>query len=84
VFAAEIGEPRGRREFNILGDTVNIASRLTSRAQWGQTLITKKVYQSVRSEPSDEVPIAFTDLGRVALKGKERDMQIYEVTADVP
>lgn len=80
VFAAEIGEPRGRREFNILGDTVNIASRLTSRAQGGQTLITKKVYQSVRSELGVEDTLAFTDLGRVALKGKEREMQIYEVT----
>ncbi|NJN43739.1 MAG: adenylate/guanylate cyclase domain-containing protein [Anaerolineae bacterium] len=33
TFSAEIGEPRGRREFNVLGDTINTAARLMNRAE---------------------------------------------------
>ncbi len=71
VFAAEIGETRGRREFNILGDTVNIAARLMSRAGHNQILMTEKAYtplqDTYRVEP----------LGLFSLKGKSHPVPLF-------
>lgn len=64
VFAAEIGEPRGRREFNILGDPVNTAARLMTHAARNQILLSKEVYERLSDRYSCE------SLGDIALKGK--------------
>jgi class 3 adenylate cyclase len=71
VFAAEIGEPRGRREFNVLGDTVNTAARLMSRATAGQILVTEAVYTEVAQSFDCD------SLGPVSLKGKSVPVPIY-------
>jgi class 3 adenylate cyclase len=47
VFAAEIGEPRIRREFNLLGNTVNVAARLMGRAIGNRILMTEAMTQPV-------------------------------------
>lgn len=75
VFAAEIGEKRGRREFNILGDCVNTAARLMARADDHTILITGKV--------ADELDNRFEleDMGQVQLKGKAAPVQLYKVIA---
>lgn len=64
VFAAEIGEPRGRREFNILGDTVNIAARLMSRAPDNQILVNQAAYKQLKGQYPCQA------IGELALKGK--------------
>jgi len=64
VFAAEIGEPRGRREFNVLGDPVNTAARLALRATQGQILMTEQVYGAIAPQ------FDCRPLGKLALKGK--------------
>jgi class 3 adenylate cyclase len=74
VFAAEIGEPRGRREFNILSDAVNTAARLMARAELGQILMTG----AVRNELADRFTLE--DLGAVSLKGKAAPQNIYSVS----
>jgi class 3 adenylate cyclase len=74
VFAAEIGEPRGRREFNILSDVVNTAARLMARAEVGQILIT----QAVNIELGGRFNL--DDLGAMALKGKAAPQPIFNVT----
>ena len=71
VFTAEIGEPRGRREFNVLSDTVNTAARLMSRAQYSQILMTQAVYDAVKHQFQCE------DLGAVSLKGKATPTPLY-------
>lgn len=71
VFAAEIGEPRGRREFNILGDPVNTAARLMTRAAPNQILMTGSVYQAIASRFDCD------SLGKVALKGKSAAVDIF-------
>jgi class 3 adenylate cyclase len=71
VFAAEIGEPRGRREFNILSDTVNTAARLMSKAAKGQVLISEAVYQHAQRR------FECAPLGALALKGKAAPVPIY-------
>ncbi len=71
VFSAEIGEPRGRREFNVLGDTVNTAARLMSKAARNQILMTEAVYSAVRERIDCEA------LGAILLKGKAAPVPIY-------
>jgi adenylate cyclase len=75
VFAAEIGEPRGRREFNILGDTVNTAARLMGRALANQILLT----ETVQREVADLMPCEA--LGQMTLKGKAALEPIYALPA---
>ena len=64
VFAAEIGDPAGRREFNILGDTVNTAARLMGRAVGNRILMTDSVYQLIAPH------FKCDPLGAMPLKGK--------------
>ena len=73
TFAAEIGELRGRREFNVLGDTVNTAARLMNRATTGQILLTGRVYDAVKEAFECE------SLGSVPLKGKAAPTPIYSL-----
>lgn len=71
VFAAEIGEPRGRREFNILGDTVNTAARLMSRAVANQILLTEHIYQEIAHRFVCEA------LPPISLKGKAAPVPLF-------
>ncbi|MGF1458004.1 MAG: adenylate/guanylate cyclase domain-containing protein [Leptolyngbyaceae cyanobacterium] len=71
VFAAEIGERRGRREFNILGDTVNTASRIMSRAGENEIWMNKSVYNSIKDDFSTVA------LGDFSLKGKSGPQPIF-------
>lgn len=72
-FVAEVGEPRGRREFNVLADTVNTTARLMNRAERDQILITGRIH--------DEIAAHFDckSLGDVSLKGKSAPTPIFEV-----
>jgi class 3 adenylate cyclase len=71
AFAAEIGEPRGRREFNVLGDTVNTAARLMSRAEPNQILVTGLVQQQLASRFDMQA------LESMMLKGKSVPVPIF-------
>jgi len=71
AFAAEIGELRGRREFNVLGDTINTAARLMNRAAANQILLTGSVYAGLGGHFRCE------SLGSASLKGKAAPIPIY-------
>lgn len=71
VFSAEIGEPRGRREFNVLGNPVNTAARLMGRAQQNQILIDQAMQTEL--EPTFETQ----SLGMLVLKGKSKPEPVY-------
>ncbi len=71
AFAAEIGELRGRREFNVLGDTINTAARLMNRAGANQILMTGSVYECLGGHFKCEA------LGSASLKGKAAPTPIY-------
>ena len=72
-FVAEIGEPRGRREFNVLGDTVNTTARLMDRASRNQILISERVYKAIAPHFVCNV------LEAVSLKGKSAPVPIFEL-----
>ncbi|MEJ5241162.1 MAG: adenylate/guanylate cyclase domain-containing protein [Anaerolineales bacterium] len=74
AFVAEIGEPRGRREFNVLGDTVNTTARIMNHAGRNQILINERLAQEISSQ------FHIQDAGLFSAKGKERPLHIYELT----
>jgi class 3 adenylate cyclase len=82
VFVAEIGEPLGRRELNILGDAVNVAARLMARAKPGQVLMTTAVHEAIARETSDRnstITITSQPLGDFQLKGKVKRISVVEL-----
>ena len=78
AFVGEIGDPRGRREFNVLGDTVNTTARLMNRAQKNQILISESVQKII------EVKYECKPLGEVSLKGKSAPMALFELVQKKP
>ncbi len=73
TFSGEIGEARGRREFNVLGDTVNTAARLMGRAEIGQILMTQAVNHEITQRFECE------SLGAVSLKGKAAPVPLFSL-----
>jgi class 3 adenylate cyclase len=73
TFVAEIGDPRGRREYNVLGDTVNATARLMSSAERNQIVISEPIQQAI-AEKYECKP-----LGEKSLKGKSVPMRLYEL-----
>jgi adenylate cyclase len=73
TFVAEVGDPRGRREYNVLGDTVNTTARLMARAEKNQIIVSDRVQQAIESK------FECQSLGEVSLKGKSSPMPIYEL-----
>lgn len=74
VFAAEIGERRGRREFNILGDTVNTAARIMSRAGKNEIWLNQSMHDRLQAD------FATVALGDISLKGKSQPQPIFALT----
>ncbi len=77
AFSAEIDEPRGRREFNVLGDTINTTARLMNRAEPNQVLASGKIYEAVGAA------FAWEYLGEVSLKGKAVMTPIYALQGKI-
>lgn len=62
-----------RMDYTAIGDTVNTASRLESKAQKGQILISQNVYDRVK----DRVEV--DSIGGISLKGKSKDVHVYSL-----
>ena len=77
VFAAEIGGARGRREFNILGDTVNTAARLMHAAGPEQILLSEAVHSAIADRFECQA------LGEVTLKGKSAPVPVYALRSRI-
>ncbi len=72
VFQAEIGDTRGRREFNVQGDIVNTAARLMDRAVDNQIYLTQTVQDDIKDKATQ-----MESLEPLALKGKAQPLPVY-------
>jgi adenylate cyclase len=72
VFAGNIGSER-RLEYTIIGDTVNVASRLSAAARAGEILVTDDLRRALRSAPGLEACAPLT------LRGKSQPVPVYRV-----
>ena len=63
-----------RMDYTAIGDVVNTASRLESKAKGGQILITHDVYEQVKKYVKAE------PIGKLTLKGKTQEVETYQVT----
>ena len=64
----------GRTEYTVIGDSVNLASRICSAAPGGEVWIGLETYQQVK----DDVQIE--EIGPQAFKGKTESVTVYRVT----
>jgi adenylate cyclase len=70
--AAHFGGRR-RRQYDVVGDTVNVGARLCSAAGRGEIILSDQVLSRVPSPPPVE------PVGRVELKGVSRELRLWRV-----
>ena len=74
MVAGNLGSQR-KMEYTVIGDNVNVASRLTSRAKAGEILISRQTYESIKNKNSLKI-----EKRRIAsVKGRKMKIAIFNV-----
>lgn len=68
--SGEIGSPT-RKEFTVIGDTVNLASRLQVNAPTGEIMVGERTYQKIKDN------FTFTHSRKLKIKGKKDLINAY-------
>lgn len=68
--SGEIGSPT-RKEFTVIGDTVNLASRLQVNAPTGEIMVGERTYQKIKDN------FTFTPSRKLKIKGKKDLINVY-------
>jgi adenylate cyclase len=68
--SGEIGSPT-RKEFTVIGDTVNLASRLQVNAPTGEIMVGEGTYQKIKDN------FTFTPSRKLKIKGKKDLINVY-------
>jgi adenylate cyclase len=76
MVAGNLGSQK-RMEFTVIGDDVNVASRLTSHAKAGEILISSSTYDLIRKNTS----FLIEEIGKVAVKGRKEEVGVFNVIA---
>ncbi len=72
VVAGNIGSPK-RMDYTVIGDSVNIASRLESSAQPNQIFIGEETYRQIEGK------FKIQEVGQKKLRGRSEAIMVYEV-----
>ncbi|MGE0354878.1 MAG: adenylate/guanylate cyclase domain-containing protein [Gemmatimonadales bacterium] len=74
VFAGNIGSHR-RLEYTVIGDSVNVASRLCGRADRGEILISQRFYEQLKNKPTAEA------IEPLSVKNRNQPVPVYKIRA---
>lgn len=72
VIAGNIGNDL-RMSYTVMGDTVNVASRLEDAAKAGQIFVSRNTYRLTRGA------FAFQEMDPIKVKGKQEPLTVYEL-----
>ena len=75
IIVGNVGSPT-YMNYTVIGDTVNVASRLVGLADWGEIIVSESVLKAINCEDIWESAEA---LPPVTLKGKSQPQQVYKI-----
>jgi adenylate cyclase len=73
ALTGDIGSPR-RRDFTVLGDVVNVCSRMESMVCKPDQIVASRATFDLAARP-----VAATSLGRFALRGRSAEVEVFEI-----
>ena len=72
VVSGNIGS-REMMDYTVIGDTVNLGSRLCSAATPGEILVSESVYKRLKND------FPFKELDPIRVKGKTKKVNVYSI-----
>ena len=74
MLAGNLGSQK-KMEYTVIGDNVNVASRLTSIAKPGEILISRRTYVLIK----DQIPVRLEKRGKMPVKGRRIKIDVFNV-----